>query len=299
MDYILEMKSKNITFDKMDESQAMEIMRNRYSFYQLFSYTCLFETYHSTERQGQYLHLDFSQLVYLAEIDSRLGQVLMNMCMELEDVLKARLSYDVNRVCDANRLVREYCDVNKEYLQSTYTSENMDCFRYQEQGFELADVTFVTFLNTVQFGTLERLIHFFYQRYAEELYCVGYVPCEAYLSSTRRIRNIVAHNNSILNKLNDRTDYQDCRMRAFLGKAGIKNRILTTNLSRFVVNDLCAFFELYFSVVGSLWVQDAFRCLDQRIQAEDYSTLMNNDTLASVYRFVKAVLQIYIAKLEH
>ncbi len=297
MDYIEKLKEENITFQVLNETDALSIMQEAYSYYKLLSYSCLFERYRNGSRQGQFVNLDFSQLFYLAEIDSCLSHILMCMCLEIEEKLKAKLIFDAESVCDTHALLTEYYNNDSEYLQNTYVPDNNDAVKYHKGFREIPQLSLNEFLDVVQFGTLERMTHFFYQRYAVNIYNYDFAPFEIRLSSVRRIRNIVAHNNSILNKLVIKTDYKDFKMLSFLGKHGVKNRTLQTNMSKLMISDLCGFFDVYANLVNNKKMCDLFAFVDEKYIKAHKARFENNDLLKTSYTFVKNVLNIYHKKV--
>ena len=125
------------------------------------------------------------------------------------------------------------------------------------------------------------------------MYGVDFLPFEAHLSSVRRIRNIVAHNNSILNKLAIQTDYYDLKMLAFLGQQGIKNRTLHTNMSKLMISDLCGFFDIYFNLINKRSTVELLEDFDKNCIQEYKHFFINHDLLESSYNFLKNAIIIF------
>lgn len=294
MDYIYQFQNHNIEFNIISKKEAIDIMCNEFTFHKLLSYTSLFEKYNSGEKSGLFVSLDFGQLYYLAEIDLKLSQILMCMCLEIDEKLKTKLVFDAERICDTNSLMMEYYNSDREYLERAYVSDKNDAVNYSLGS--KTEMSFVDFLSVVQFGTLERMIHFFYKKYAFNMYSINVMPFETHLSSVRRIRNIVAHNNSILNKLGIKTDYLDLKMRSFLGKQGIKNRTLQTNMSRLIISDLCGLFDVYFNLVGNKNSLEMLNSFNAEYIQKYKKYFTNNDILKSSYKFLEKVIVIYYKK---
>lgn len=292
MDYIYNLKKLNISFKKIDELEAISIMRTRFSYYKLLSYTCLFDKYINGEKKGLFVNVDFSQLYCIAQIDAILGHIFMCMCLEIEENLKAKIIYEAESVCNTNVLFDEYYNSDFKYIKNNYTSENNDTIQREVK--LPKDMSLVEFLDVAQFGTLERFAHYFYSRYAIDLYNSCLAPFESRLSSVRRIRNIVAHNNSIINKLTIKTEYKDYKMLSFLGKQGIKNRTLQTNMSKLIISDLCCFFDVYFNLVNKSNIHDTFRSFDENYGEIVRKNFANNDLINTSYNFMKKVIIIYL-----
>lgn len=293
MDYLCEFKKNNIKFNIVHEADALDIMRNDFSFYKIWSYTSLFEKYRSGDNCGLFVNLDFGQLYYLAKIDSELSCILMCMCLDVEEKLKTKLIFDAEKICDTNSLLIEYYNNDRKYLEHNYTADNNDTINNKNIIGTITQMSFAEFLDVAQFGTLERLIHYFYRKYAFDMYGVDFLPFEAHLSSVRRIRNIVAHNNSILNKLAIQTDYYDLKMLAFLGQQGIKNRTLHTNMSKLMISDLCGFFDIYFNLINKRSTVELLEDFDKNCIQEYKHFFINHDLLESSYNFLKNAIIIF------
>lgn len=292
MNYIYNLKELNISFKNIDELEAISIMKNKFSYYKLISYTCLFEKYNNGEKKGMFVNLDFSQLYFLAEIDSILSYILMSMCLEIEKNLKAKIISDVESVCKSNVLFDEYYNSDFEYLESNYTLDMNDTIKRDRV--LPKDMSLVEFLDVAQFGTIERFVHFFYNKHALNIYNSHLAPFESRLSSVRRIRNIVAHNNSIINKLTIKTEYKDYKMLSFLGKQGIKNRTLQTNMSKLIISDLCCFFDVYFNLANDQTINNILCSFDEKYGEKVKNSFSNNDLINTSYSFIKKVLIIYL-----
>lgn len=293
MDYINELKKQNITFNLLDEQQAINIIKKEYSYYKLMSYSCLFEKYKQTNKVGQFVNLDFSQLYYLALIDSQLSKILMIMCLEIENAIKTRLMFDAEMICDTKTLLQEYYDNENEFIDMNYTAENNDLINEYKNMVSIQELSLNEFLDVIQFGTLERFVHFFYKKYSNELCCESFYSVEFRLSSVRRIRNIVAHNNSFISRIVEETEYKDLKLSSFLGSKGVKNRSLTTNMSKKIVSDFCGVMDVYFRLVEDKSIIIDFKDFDINYCLKYKNCFEKNDKILSFYNFVKTVIEIY------
>ena len=295
VNYIDLLKNDNITFDIIIPNEALHIIKNKYPYYKLLNFTSVFQKYVKGDKAGKVVHADFAHLYYLAEIDFRLSQILMDLCLEIETHLKARLVYDADSVCNTKTLFKEYYNSDSEYLNKTYTVENIDVLKFGNASKSLCEMELSEFLNIAQFGTLERIIHFFYSKYSTLLYESEYMSFEQYLGAVRRIRNLVAHNNSIIDKIPIKAEQSNTKMTAFLGRYGIAHKTLITNMSKPIIRDLCGLFFVYFK---------ANKCSENFLSnIKDFDTnycqnykkyFEKNDLLISSYRFMKEVIQIFV-----
>lgn len=297
MDFIYSLKEQNIKFQTISEQEAEDIIRSEYSYHKLLSYACLFEKYtKNVIKKGQFVNLDFSQLYYLAEIDSRFSHILMSMCLEIEEKIKTKFIFEAGEKCDTKVLLSEYYSSDHEYLDATYALSYDDVVVYKRDCNDLLSMTLDEFLGISQFGTLERLICFFYKEYEHCIHKSALKAFETRLSSIRRIRNIVAHNNSILNKLTVKTEYQDLKMLSFLGKHGIKNRTLKTNMSRQIISDLCGVIDVYFELVNNDTLIKELKNFDVEYCQKWGESFSNNDILKTAYTFLREVFALYFEK---
>lgn len=289
MNYIDEMKEQNIKFELMDGDHAMEVMKNSFSYYDLISYACLFDKYRAEVRRGQFVNLDFIQLYYLACIDNKLENLLMEVCKSIEKAWKTRLIYDMDIIGNPEKIYREYFETDCIYLMYNYNKNTNDLM--ESNSWDLQNMTWKDFINSIQFGTLEKFIHFFYKMYAKEIYGTEYAPEEMKIAYVRKTRNIVAHGNSLINKLLLKTEKKDVAMLAFLGNHGIKSRTLSTNMSRKIINDIVGTMLTYREIVKDKDLKTEYgNFITYCEEKKDY--FLQNDILVSSYRFINKIFKL-------
>lgn len=293
MEYISKLKELGITFNEISECKAEYIMKNEISYYKLMEYSCVFERYNSTEQKGKFINLDFSQLYYLSKIDFELSYIAMQMCLELELIIKTIFLNDVMNFVDTKAFMKAYYKTDEEYISFVYTADNFETIKSKYNVENIFDLDFDQFIDVVQFGTFERILKFFYNEVVQECsntvkFVIEQIAC------MRRIRNIVAHNNSILGQLYIKRDCKNFKLLAFLGKNGIKNKMLKTNMSKGVVADLCGLFYLYFNLVNSY--EKVFKRLstfNKEYCKKFLSLYSNNSVINSFYSFMTSVIEIF------
>lgn len=300
MNYIEELRAKNIKFIRINEVEAEKILKSEYSFFKIMEFSENFERYISTDKKGQFVNLDFSQLYYLTKIDERLCEIVMSLCLEIEQIIKTVFINDMISVCNPNEFISTYYQNDRDYLQNVYTTENFDIMQRKYSISNVTDLEFYQFIDLVQFGTLERMLHSFYKMYAIPIYNSEFAPFEKLITSVKRIRNRVAHNNSLLNQLKVENLYNNPEVSTFLGVGGIKSRTLKTNFSKAIVFDLVSCFYLYFKVVPNYktecHIRD-FRNFDMEYCQKYKQAWCENATLKSVYDFIKQCLQLFCKEL--
>lgn len=296
MNYIQELKDKNIKFTQITEKEAHSIITNEYSYFKLIEYSAIFDKYHKEDKKDKFINLDFSMLYYLCKIDEKLSHIIICLCLEIEQTLKTIFVNDVLSTCNEDDFLKEYIKYDEEYLNQTYTSENFNIIAEKYNAKNINQLSFSQFVNVIQFGTFERLIHYFYKDNANFIYSSTFAPFEKQLSSVKKMRNMSAHNNSILSELSVKKDFKDFNVSSFLGRKGIKNKTLRTNMKRNVVYDFSNLLYLFFKIVNKQKGKYYFDILENFLNTfclhyKNY--YINNDLLISTYNFIKKTLIIY------
>lgn len=295
INYIDALKKRNVTFERINEYNAMSIMQKRYSFYKLSDFFPVFETYRSGPQKGQFVDLDFAQLVLLADIDLSLSKIVMDICLEVEICLKTKLIYEAESYCDSDSFFSEYYAMDREYLDRTFSPGNLDITKDEVDSNLLDRMTFYEFVSNTQFGTLERVLHAFYKKYAPVIYDAKFAPFECHLSGIRKLRNIVAHNNSLLNRLPIRQESLSLKLLAMLGKEGIAHRTLKTNMERAIISDACGLLYVYHSLCDNTSsLRDALEQFDQSCCQPCKELYGKVDILVSSYTFMKKAIPIIL-----
>lgn len=282
-------KKNNIMFNKIDEDKAENIMLKEYPSALLFSYSNLFEKYFGTDKKGTFVSLDFTQLYYLAIIDEQLRQILMRICLEIELKIKTIFLADVQKLDVEENFLNEYIQSDLEYLSKTYPNE-------LEKIKSCKETSLYNFLNSILFGTFEKLIHSFYRKYAQIIYGTPRAPFEKYLSSVRKIRNMVAHNSPFLSELKNNEKLSNNSLSPFLSSKGIKSKTLHTNLSKPIMFDLCNILRLYCGIQPLVKIKKNAKEISKFIRTNHKKYVKyfkTNLTLSSSYRFFKDVVKIF------
>lgn len=295
MDYIRDLKNRKITFNGISEANAEKIIKSEYSFYKLMEYSSLFSTYVKGSQKGCFIHLDFYQLYVLAQIDEHLSYVLMHQCLKIERRLKTILLYEINSNSNIFSL-EEYIRSDQEYLYTVYRSEYFPIIKNKFDISDISELSIDEFLDVIQFGTLERLIEYFNNKCIVNKVISPFSKIQNFLPSVRRLRNSVAHNNSIISQLKIQHNYNYDITASFLGNHGVNKKNLKTNISKLVIYDYCNVLHLFSLVVHE---KDLYNNLDELDVFLDYCRLNysklfdKNETIKSAYNFISKVIKIY------
>ena len=294
-DFIELLKSQNIKFHLINEASATEIMLHEYSYYTLKEYSVLFPAYNSSSKHG-FVDLDFSDLYSLAVLDEKLRYILILSVLDIERIIKATFVSDIYKVNAENSILQEYMDINAEFISHYYSEDSNDSISNKHLNSDIFSWSLNQFINIVHFGTLVHLMRFFYSTYAKTIYNKDYAPFERHLDSVRRLRNHVAHCNSLLSLLAEEGHTATDAVASYLGRNGIKNRTLRTNYSKPIIRDFCHFLHLIFSI-DSTFLHEMFPhtlCDFLNIDCKKHSSRLKcNNILLSSYNFVSQVLKIY------
>ena len=103
------LKAKGVTFEYMDEDAAMRFLRNNSYYFKLKAYA---KNYVKNPKTGKYVHLDFAYLVELSKLDMYLREMILEMCLDIEHLLKTKMLYDmsINDEEDGYHIVQKYFD---------------------------------------------------------------------------------------------------------------------------------------------------------------------------------------------
>ncbi|MCH5165038.1 MAG: Abi family protein [Clostridiales bacterium] len=289
------LKKLNVKFNIIDEKEAANLISSEYPLNRLIEFASIFEQYKMTDKQGQFVNLEFAQLYYLTKIDERLRHILMKMCLEIEQKIKYILISDSIKLKVARTFLTEYIRSDYDYLYRHYSKE-LDLFISGDENVYTLD----KFLDIITFGTFVKLVRAFYQQYAQEIYHKKHASFEQYLSSVHHIRNKAAHNVTLLSELNEKRGLLNPQVSEYLAKHGINSKTLKTNLSRTIVFDITSVMHLYCNLLSreqikqnnKVWRKFVFK------ECRSYKKLFQkNEILKSAYRFSQKVVRIYSKKV--
>lgn len=86
-DMITHLESKGVTFNYISKTEALEILKTKNYFFKLKSYKANFDK----NAEDKYKNLDFSMLVDLSNIDTRIRKFILSTTLNIEHFLKAKL----------------------------------------------------------------------------------------------------------------------------------------------------------------------------------------------------------------
>lgn len=162
---IAHLKDKGVTFDLVSETEVIEYLRIKCQFFRLYAYRKLFPKRQGGTLDGQYVKLDFGQLVLLSQVDRMLRDTILPMTLDAEHYAKVRLlaaAEDAGE--DGHAIMRDYfASVSKrqqDYLTSEFTRREASPYsrdlvrRYRD------DMPIWIFLEVMSFGAFLGLLKY-------------------------------------------------------------------------------------------------------------------------------------------
>lgn len=247
------MKSKGIQFNIIDEKEAEQYLSENTYYFKLKSYAKNYDKYRSTEKQGQYVNLEFAYLKDLAIIDMHLRHFILKTSIDLEHTLKTRLLKDFNESEDngydlVEKFLSENHDIEeriKKKKDNSYTKDLAN--KLIKEGFAVWNI--VELLSLKDFL---RLYKRFYEEYPDSLNGhYMYYP----MQGVRKLRNAAAHSNCLINSL--RKPYSgnsryNSKVNAFVKRiSGMDKLSIKNNMSNQVVYDFVTMLYLVDDMVKS------------------------------------------------
>lgn len=294
------LEEQNIKFNSINEEEALRIMKEEYPLSRLLELSSIFEKYNSTDKHGMFVNLEFAQLYYLAQIDEELAIQLMRICLEIEARLKTILINDINKLGVADEFLQSYIENDYVFLSRDFKEEADDYINYR-RGFS-DNYSFESFLYSLPYGVLERIFNSFYKKYAIVLRRKNLTSFSSFLNSVHQVRNCVAHNGSIISKLNIIRGQYNPQVSVYLREHGIGERTLKTNLSKTIIFDICNVLHLYCLIEPQDHIDRNVKKLKTFINEsrKKYKTAFSgNQSIISAFRFFRDVNQIYSKKIKN
>lgn len=197
------MKEKGITFRETSEKEAMDFLENNNYYMKLAAYRANYEKCAEGKRKGMYQNLDFAYLQELSRLDMHLRHLVLEMCLDIEHVIKVRL------VDLATKDPQEDgYDIVRRFLAEEGGMRVLEGIRRHKAGEYCKDLIakyypyfpIWVFVELISFGDL---LYFCY--FCEKRYNVKIVN-RTLMNTVRDVRNASAHSNCLLNKMTERID---------------------------------------------------------------------------------------------
>jgi len=289
------MKDAGIKFEIMSEADAKRYLEAYTYYFRIKAYAKNYEKYVSTDKQGQYINLDFAYLVDLSEIDELLRELIVKMTLKLEYYLKVKLLADFNMTSeDGYEIIQELFNMQPELRskieeEKSNTSTTNDLIAKYKNEWAIWNI-----VEVISFGTFSELFSLFYNRNGiKNSHSIMIHP-------VRMLRNAAAHNSCLINRLRppysrDLPPSYDLRSE-LMQCVGLSKKSLDNKLIQPVIHDFATLLFLYSRIVPvSVRTQTFAEVNDlfsnrMLLHKEYYAS---NSAIESSYRFVKKIVEFY------
>ena len=291
---IQHMKNRGITFNEISENDAKQFLQNNNYYMKLAAYRANYDKCDTGKRQGQYKKLDFGYLKELSTIDMYLRYIVMDMCLDIEHVIKVRLIKNItnNPSEDGDDIVRKFIaqDDNLRILKNIRSHKSGEyCKDLIEKYYPYFPVW--VFVELISFGDLLYFCSFY-----EKIYGVQIINNKL-MNTVRDVRNAAAHSNCLLNKMTEKIDSTkqvNNEISSFIiGMKNISKTSRVNNLSYKFTNSFVTVLYVYDSLMNEIPKQKRYKEIQEFMNGrvvKNKQFFQSNSKIVGVYNFHKKVI---------
>lgn len=291
---IQHMKNRGITFNEISENDAKQFLQNNNYYMKLAAYRANYDKCDTGKRQGQYKKLDFGYLKELSTIDMYLRYIVMDMCLDIEHVIKVRLIKNItnNPSEDGYDIVRKFIaqDDNLRILKNIRSHKSGEyCKDLIEKYYPYFQVW--VFVELISFGDLLYFCSFY-----EKIYGVQIINNKL-MNTVRDVRNAAAHSNCLLNKMTEKIDSTkqvNNEISSFIiGMKNISKTSRVNNLSYKFTNSFVTVLYVYDSLMNEIPKQKRYKEIQEFMNGrvvKNKQFFQSNSKIVGVYNFHKKVI---------
>ena len=291
---IQHMKNRGITVNEISENDAKQFLQNNNYYMKLAAYRANYDKCDTGKRQGQYKKLDFGYLKELSTIDMYLRYIVMDMCLDIEHVIKVRLIKNItnNPSEDGYDIVRKFIaqDDNLRILKNIRSHKSGEyCKDLIEKYYPYFPVW--VFVELISFGDLLYFCSFY-----EKIYGVQIINNKL-MNTVRDVRNAAAHSNCLLNKMTEKIDSTkqvNNEISSFIiGMKNISKTSRVNNLSYKFTNSFVTVLYVYDSLMNEIPKQKRYKEIQEFMNGrvvKNKQFFQSNSKIVGVYNFHKKVI---------
>ena len=288
------MKNRGITFNEISENDAKQFLQNNNYYMKLAAYRANYDKCDTGKRQGRYKKLDFGYLKELSTIDMYLRYIVMDMCLDIEHVIKVRLIKNItnNPSEDGYDIVRKFIaqDDNLRILKNIRSHKSGEyCKDLIEKYYPYFPVW--VFVELISFGDLLYFCSFY-----EKIYGVQIINNKL-MNTVRDVRNAAAHSNCLLNKMTEKinsTKQVNNEISSFIiGMKNISKTSRVNNLSYKFTNSFVTVLYVYDSLMNEIPKQKRYKEIQEFMNGrvvKNKQFFQSNSKIVGVYNFHKKVI---------
>ena len=252
---IAKLREKGVTFELCPEDEAMAYLTDRTYFFKLYSYRDLFERRMGGGRDGQYVKLDFGDLVELTSVDRTLRYTLLPLTLDIEHFARAKLIKEAT-----SRTDEDGYSIVSDYIASLNHAE-----RRRREGevravgpdpysgdlvrkYHLPDeMPLWVLLELISFGTFINLYRFCAKRWDDR----SMLHEHYMLRQSKAVRNAAAHSSNVINGFarSDATTHPDAAVTRAITETGISRRVRTSKMKNARLQQITTLLYLHTQIV--------------------------------------------------
>lgn len=197
---IKHLSDKGVSFKYHSKEEIIDVLENKTYYYKLSSYRKNFPK----TPDKKYINLDFKALVDLASIDTYFREIILDMSLDIEHMVKTKVMTDItyNDNEDGYHIVNDFKyhypqKYNKMYQQFSYTEYKKDMFEKRQV------LPIWVLMEITDFGTFTMIS----ELYANTNSDIQKIIFSKQLKYIKNLRNASAHNNVFIINLFDRNSH--------------------------------------------------------------------------------------------
>lgn len=203
---IMLLTSKGVTFERCSEEAAAAALSSRDTYLHTAEYRKLFQRHERGERAGQYVGLDFDDLLFLDGLDAELRRTFRLVSSDVERTAKARLVAQISNMPgeDGYGIVSDFMEaqsrgfrrsIEKNLRSRAGSSRRADVYLGELIEHHRSAMPVWVFLEVVPFGTLLAFMLFCAKRWGDKRLEVLHYA----LSDVKSVRNCCSHGACVIN----------------------------------------------------------------------------------------------------
>lgn len=198
---IAHLKAKGVKFEKCSEGEAKAYLSHECDFYELTSYRKLFAKHQGGKHDGEYINLDFAQLVAFAELDESLRDAMFVMTRQIEHYQGTELNYVIDERGDEDgyAIVEDFFSSlkpeSKGYMEKEFGRSAFSPYTRGIHEKYSDDRSAWAFLKVASFGSLVDFMRFCGRRWGDKRLSGSHYN----MKRVKSVRNCAAHGSCIIN----------------------------------------------------------------------------------------------------